>query len=265
MKKIIHIGAWFIGHLLFAGLLVVILVLATPPEMYPHLFRRGVLAGYMADFSRRSFNYRISSHDSSLVIVGPSYAAAVGEAEGVHNLGLAMAGIGHIKTQVAMAKPGDTPVFFLSVRDLVPQPTGPHPYNNRLMWFPYIAKCVDISLSGVRPAPRWATPTRATQNEADFMHFCKKLSNGRTTINLGLLSEMREINSNIIFALTPVRLDNDWVVAAHDELKDALSQKGLDYIDLSHLLKDDAFYDRHHFKKESQEVVMAALRRQVSL
>ena len=134
---------------------------------------------------RRSFKYRIASHDNSIVIVGPSYAAAVGEANGIHNLALETAGMPQIKNQVAKVKPLDTPVLFLSIMDLIRQPLSQsHPFNSKLTWFSYIAKGVDFRLSGVRPKPRWATRDVQDKIEADRIRLFRKLANNPTKINL---------------------------------------------------------------------------------
>lgn len=268
MRKTTHIIAWFAGYVTCASIFVVAFILFTPARMYPHLFKDGnrALEGYMADFSKRSFKYQVSSHDNSIVIVGPSYAAAVGEADGIYNLGLAMADIPQIMSQVAKVKSADTPVFFLSIQDFIRQPMDEnHPFKKKATWFPYIVKGIDLSLSGIRQTPVWSTREFQKIVENDRMSLYRNLSEHPETIDLGPLYEMREINGNIIFALTPIRLDDDCIADTHRALEVALSQSDLRCINLSRLLDDNVFYDRYHSNHESQKIVVAALRRQISL
>ncbi len=267
MRKIIHITTWFAGYLTCAGVIVVTLVLITPARVYPHLFEIGALEAFMADYSRRSFKYNVSQHDSSIVIVGPSYAAAVGEADGIYNLGLSSADLPQIINQVTQVKATDTPVCFLSIMDFVRMPADQsHPFNNRAAWFPYIIRGVDLSLSDVRPKPKWTTREAEKKIDADFIRRYEiRNLDDPAMINLKPLFEMRDIHSGIIFALAPIRLDNDTIADTHRALETALSRSDLRYVNLSHILDDDAFGDRYIFTKENREAVIAALRLKVPL
>ena len=267
MRKITDITVWFTGYLTCASILVIALILITPAKMYPHLFEHGALEGLMADFSRRSFKYHISRHDNSIVIVGPSYAAEVGEADGIYNLGIALANMPQITKQVTKVKAADTPVYFLGIRDFIQRPMSQdHPFNRTTIWFPCIIKGIDFSLSGVRPKSIWATREAQDAIDAHLIRLYKTLGlNDPTKINLEPLYEMREINGNIIFALSPIRLDDDCVADTHRALETALSQSDLRFMNLSRILDDDAFGDRYHFTQESQEAIVAALRLEIPL